>query len=88
MCVWFSLNINSCCLLENSSVTEDVLGQFSAVSLMLGTSMKEVLYGLQRLCKIRLDLNPDNRTDTKFLVMKSLALFFHDLDDNFTSCPL
>lgn len=88
MCVWFSLNINSCCLLENSSVTEDVLGQFSAVSLMLGTSMKEVLYGLQRLCKIMLDLNPDNRADTKFLVMKSLALFFHDLDDNFTSCPL
>lgn len=68
-----SVLTNTCCLLENSWVTEGVLGQFSAVSLMLGASMKEVLSGFQRLCKISLDLNPDNRTGTKFLVMKSLA---------------
>lgn len=68
-----SVLINPCCLLENSWVTENVLRQFSAVSLMLGASMKEVLYGFQRLCNTRLDLNPDNRTGTTFLVMKSLA---------------
>lgn len=68
-----SILSNPCCLLENSWVTEDVLGQFSAVSLMLGASMKEVLSGFQRLCKIRLALNPDSRTGTKFLVIKSLA---------------
>lgn len=68
-----SILSNPCCLLESSWVTEDVLGHFSAVSLMLGASMKEVLSGFQRLCKIRLALNPDSRTGTKFLVIKSLA---------------